>query len=176
VRARDSESKFRTKINSEANDETVSTGLGTVVVLLLISSLRPIQAQTTAAATGAATPLSYDVTEEVTLTGTVSSVLMKAAPGMIVGSHLLLVTPSGPVDASLGRFGLQGAGAVSVAAGQQIEATGVMKTIKDKTFFLVRTVKVGVEVYTIRNQHGFPVSPRARERVRQRTGQEGESL
>jgi hypothetical protein len=102
----------------------LSTGLYTVVVLLLITSLCPIQAQTTVVAIGAATPLSYDVTEEVTLTGTVSSVLMKAAPGMIVGSHLLLATPSGPVDASLGRFGLQGAGAASVAAGQQIEATG----------------------------------------------------
>jgi hypothetical protein len=148
----------------------LSNGLGTVVVLLLISSLRPIQAQTTAGATGAAAPLSYNVTGEATLTGTVSSVLIKAAPGMIVGSHLLLATPVGPVDASLGRFGLQGAGAVSVAAGQQIEATGVMKTIKDKSFFLVRTVKVGDQVYTIRNQHGFPVSPRARQRASQQTG------
>ena len=75
---------------------------------------------------------------------------------MIAGSHLLLATPSGPVDASLGRFGLQGYGGVSVAAGQQIEATGVMRTIKDKPVFMVRTVKVGGEIYTVRNQHGFP--------------------
>ncbi len=58
----------------------LSTGLCTVVALLLISSLRPIQAQTTA---GAAGPLSY-AGEEVTITGTVSRVLTKAAPGMIV--------------------------------------------------------------------------------------------
>jgi hypothetical protein len=152
------------------------TGLWTVIVLLLIAFLCPIQAQTTAAASGAATPLSYGVAEEVTLTGTVSSVLMKAAPGMIVGAHLLLATPSGPVDASLGRFGLQGAGAASVAAGQQIEATGILKTIKNKTFFLVRTLKVGGEIYTIRSKHGFPVSPQARQRARQRVGGKGESL
>jgi hypothetical protein len=101
---------------------------------------------------------------------------MKADPGMIVGSHLLLATPSGPVDASLGRFGLQGAGAASVAAGQQIEATGIMKTIKNKTFFLVRTLKVGGEIYTIRSKHGFPVSPQARQRASQRMGGKGESL
>ena len=154
----------------------LSTGRCTVVVLLLITSLRPIQAQTMAGATGAAGPLSYNATEEVTLTGTVSSVLMQAAPGMIVGSHLMLATPSGPVDASLGRFGLQGDGAVSVAAGQQIEATGVMKTVKDKCFFLVRTLKVGGEVYTIRNKHGFPVSPQARKRAGQKTDGKGESL
>jgi hypothetical protein len=144
----------------------LSTGLGAVVALLLtlIFFQRPIQAQAVQAHTMAAS--------EVTLTGTVESVLAKASPGMIVGSHLLLATPVGPVDASLGRFGLQGDGAVSVAAGQQIEATGVMKRIKDTSVLLVRSVKVGGEVYTIRNKHGFPVSPQARKRA----SEKGESL
>ncbi len=148
----------------------LSTGLCTLAIIS-ISFLRPVQAQTTETATPAARPFRYDCTEEITLTATVSSVLTKANPGTIVGSHLLLATLSGPVDASLGRFGLRGNGAVSVRAGQQIEATGVMKTIKEKTFFLVRTMKVGNEVYTIRNEHGFPVSPRARERAGQKADQ-----
>jgi hypothetical protein len=152
----------------------LSAGRYTLAIVFLISSLRPIQAQTAAGTSAAGSP-GYDVVEEVTITGTVSSVLMKAAPGMIVGSHLLLATPSGAVDASFGRFGLQGAGAVSVVAGQQIEANGVIKTIKDKPIFLVRTVKVGGEVYTIRNEHGVPVSPQARERAGQKTSQKGES-
>jgi hypothetical protein len=144
----------------------LSTGLGAVVALLLTLTFfqRPIQAQAVQAHTMAAS--------EVTLTGTVESVLAKASPGMIVGSHLLLATSNGPVDASLGRFGLQGDGAVSVAAGQQIEATGVMKRIKDTSVLLVRSVKVGGEVYTIRNKHGFPVSPQARKRA----SEKGESL
>jgi hypothetical protein len=149
----------------------LSIGLYTVVALLLISFQRPIQAQTVQAKTMAAA-----TGVEVTLTGTVSSVLVKAAPGMIVGSHLLLATPNGPVDASLGRFGLQGEGAVSVASGQQIEATGVMKRIKDKFVFLVSSVKVDGAVYTIRNKHGFPVSPQARKRSSQKTGGSEESL
>jgi hypothetical protein len=149
----------------------LSIGLYTVVALLLISFPRPIQAQTVQAKTMAAT-----TGVEVTLTGTVSSVLVKAAPGMIVGSHLLLATPNGPVDASLGRFGLQGEGAVSVASGQQIEATGVMKRIKDKFVFLVSSVKVDGAVYTVRNKHGFPVSPQARKRSSQKTGGSEESL
>lgn len=155
----------------------LSTGLCTLaIIFFLISLLRPAEAQTPAGATAAAGPSHYDVSEEVTLTGTVSSVLPKASPGMIVGSHLLLATPSGSVDASLGRFGLRGSGAVSVAGGQQVEVTGVMKTIKDKPVFLVRTVKAGSEVYTIRNGHGVPLSPQARERISQKTGQKGESL
>jgi len=91
---------------------------------------------------------------------------------MIPGSHLLLATASGLVDASLGRFGLRGKGGLSVAAGQVVEVTGVMRTIKDKPVFMTRTVKVGDQVYTIRNEHGVPVSPQARERAQQK----GESL
>jgi len=146
----------------------LSIGLCTVLALLLISFQRPIQAQTTRAQTTA--------DAEVTLTGTVQSVLVKGAPGMIVGSHLLLATPNGTVDASLGRFALQGEGAVSVATGQQIEAIGVMKRIKDKAVFLVRSMKVGGDVFTIRNKHGFPVSPQARKRASQTTGGNEESL
>jgi ABC-type methionine transport system permease subunit len=153
----------------------LSTGLYILAIFFFVSFVRPIQAQTEAGTTRVAGSLGSDVAEEVTITGTVSSVLMKAAPGMIVGSHLLLATPFGPADASLGRFGFQGNGAVSVAAGQQIEATGVMKTIKDKPIFLVRTMKVSGEVYTIRNEHGVPVSPQARERAGHNTSLKGES-
>lgn len=149
-------------------------GLRALALLFLIPLLLPVQAQTAAVATGTAGPFSYDVTQEVTLSGTVSGVLTRPSQGMIMGSHLLLATPSGPVDASLGMFGLRGKGAVSVAAGQQIEVTGVMKTLKNKEVFLVRTVKAGGQVYTIRNEHGFPVSPQARERASRKTA--GEAL
>lgn len=118
----------------------------------------------------------YDITKEVTLKGTVSSVVAKASTGMITGSHLLLETSSGPVDASLGRFGLQGKGAISVGAGQEVEVTGIMKTLRDKQVFVTRTVKVGGRIYTMRNEHGIPVSPQTRQRASQKAAQKGESL
>jgi hypothetical protein len=151
------------------------TGLCALAVLSLISSVAPVQAQTAAIETRPAEPY-YDVAKEVTLKGTVSSVLTKPSPGMIMGSHLLLATASGEVDASLGRFGLLGKGALSVAAGQQVEVTGVMKTLMEKQVFVARTVKVGEQVYTMRNQHGFQVSPQTRQRLRQMTTQKGDSL
>jgi hypothetical protein len=146
-------------------------GLCALAVLSLISYLTPVQAQTSAIAAG---PFGYDASKEVTLNGTVSTVLMGPSAGMIPGSHLVLATLSGPVDASLGIFGLRGKGTLTVAAGQQIEVTGVMSTIKDKQVFLARTVKAGGEVYTIRNEHGFPVPPQARMRASQKAA--GESL
>jgi hypothetical protein len=114
----------------------------------------------------------YDISKEVTLSGTVSSVLVRPERGMIWGSHFLLSTVSGTVDASLGRWGLQGNGALSVSPGQQVEVTGIMKTFNNREVFLVRSAKAGGKVYTLRNVHGIEVSPQTRERA----AQKGKSL
>jgi hypothetical protein len=107
----------------------------------------------------------YDVSEEVTLSGTVSSVLQKPALGMIWGSHLMVETAFGRLDAGLGRFGLEGKDALFVAPGQQIELTGVMKTVRDKEVFVVRSVRANGKIFTMRNEHGIEVSPVARGRA-----------
>jgi hypothetical protein len=137
------------------------------LALLVLIPLPPqVHAQTAVEPAG---PSRYDISQEVTLNATVSAVLMKPASGMIAGSHLLLATLSGPVDASLGLFGLRGKGALSVPAGQQIEVTGVMKTIRDKQVFVTRTVKVGSEIFMIRTEHGIQISPQTRERLAQKS-------
>lgn len=107
----------------------------------------------------------YSVANEFTLKATVLNVITKPTAGMMMGPHLLLQTAAGEVDASLGRWGLQGKGAMSVAAGDEIEVTGVMKTLMDKQVFLVRTAKLAGRVYVMRNEHGIAVSPQARERA-----------
>jgi hypothetical protein len=146
------------------------TGWILVLPLALISIAATIYAQTSAVAAkpaGREGPFSYDVSKETKLSGTVTSVLEKPAPGMIMGSHLLVETRSGRVDASLGRFALIGKEALIISAGQLIEATGVMKMLLGQQVFLVRTVKVNDQVYVIRNQRGLALSPQARERLRQ---------
>jgi hypothetical protein len=145
------------------------------VGLISASFTRPSFAQSAKEARLNAHPY-YDVTKEVTISGTVSNVIEKSSPGMIVGSHLMLATASGEVDASLGIFGLKGNGALSVAPGQQVEVTGIMKTLRDKQVFLARSVKFGGQVYTVRNEHGIAVSPQGRERASRQAAQKGESL
>ena len=164
---------LETKFNLEEPMKQIFAGLCVLVLVFLISLSPPVQAETQRSMAGT---FHYDVSKEITLNGTVASVLTKPTVGMIMGSHLMLTTLSGPVDASLGRFGLQGKGAASVARGQQVEVTGVMKTIHDHQVLLTRTLKVGGEVYSIRNQHGVPVSPQARERASGKTARKGESL
>lgn len=104
----------------------------------------------------------YDIAKEVTITAQVSTVLERPAKGMMLGSHLMLSTGSGSIDASLGKWALAGKGAASFAPGEPVEVTGVMKTIRDKQVFVVRTVKGNGKVYAIRNKQGIPLSPQAR--------------
>jgi len=114
---------------------------------------------------------SYDVTREVTLCGTVAGVLTRPAPGMSWGSHLLIVTVSGTVDANLGRWVLQHENGLSVRVGQRVEITGMMTTFSGNQVFETRTLKLGGKVYTIRNERGIPVLP-----TRERAVQKGDPL
>jgi len=117
----------------------------------------------------------YNIAQEVTLSGPVSAVYQRPVVGMIAGSHVMLLTGSGRVDASLGKWGLHGKGAPTIANGEQVTVRGVMKTIRNKEVFFVRIMEVGGHTYNIRNQHGVPVSPQSRERA-EKTAQKGVSL
>jgi hypothetical protein len=130
---------------------------GPLAILALCLFAMPIHAQTAAATNKTNLRPWYDVTKEVTLTGTVSSVVEKSTreSGMLMGSHLMVQTASGKVDASLGKFAMKGEGALSVTAGQSVQMIGVMKTIKDKQVFVTRIVQVNGHAFTIRNEHGF---------------------
>ena len=77
----------------------------------------------------------------------------------------MVETASGRLVASLGRFGLEGKGALSVTPDQQIELTGVLMTVRDKEVFVVRSVKADGKTFTMRNEHGIEVSPLTRERA-----------
>jgi hypothetical protein len=147
-------------------------GICTLALLCAIQPQQFVKAQTAAAtAVRPAGPFTYDSSKEVTLVGTVSKVLTQASPGMVPGAHLLLTTPAGSLDVSLGTFALRGEGALSVESGQQVQVTGVPKTLRDGQFFLARTVTAGNQVYAIRNQHGILVSPQARVRANQKNSQ-----
>jgi len=147
--------------------------VGLSALLALVCLALPSSAQTKPSTTKFSGPFAYDITKEVTLSGTVSSLVAKPEPGMIMGAHLLIETGSGVVDASLGMFALQGRDALSVSSGQQVAVTGVMKTINDRQVFLVRTVKTGSETFTVRNEHGLMLSPQTREYLKEHSGETG---
>lgn len=137
------------------------------VVLNLCPLAVPTGMQTGGAATEPAVPPRYDITREVTLTGSVSRVLKTTTPemNMLGGSHIIVATSSGEIDATLGPFAMEGNDAIKVAPGQRIQITGVMKTIRDQHVFVTRLVLANGRVYTIRNERGFPVTSERRSGV-----------
>jgi hypothetical protein len=130
-------------------------GLGTLVLLAVLLFALPSHAQTEAARTRPFVSLKYDISQEVKLSGTITEVVTKPSTGMLSGSHLILETTSGSVDAQLGRLHLTGRDAVSVAPGERVQVTGVMKTINNKAVLLTRLIEVNGQVYELRNEHGI---------------------
>jgi hypothetical protein len=148
--------------------------LSGISTLMLLSSLsaHTVHAQTVPPS-AKLSPFAYDASQEVEIQGNVATILLLPAHGMIPGSHLILTSPSGQVDVSLGVFGLRGPSSLSVNPGQQVLVTGVLKTIRGKQVFLARTVRVGENVFAIRNEHGIPVPPQARNRTSQENVNQG---
>jgi hypothetical protein len=135
--------------------------LGPLAALALCLFALPIYAQTSAVTTKSAVPSRYDITKEVTLTGTVSTVVKAATREMkmLPGSHLVLATGSGKLDATLGKYAMRNAGVSSIAPGQQVQLTGMITTVKGQQVFVTRLVQVNGHTYKVRNEHGVAVAP-----------------
>ena len=135
-----------------------------MLAMLSLASLPPfIQAQTSDASSESGR---YDIHDEISVQGTASALLPKAAKGMLNGAHLFVSTSSGSMDVSLGVYGLIGKDALHVQLGQEIEITGEMRTQHGAQVLIARIVTVGDRIYPIRNEHGIALSPQARERAR----------
>ena len=136
-------------------------GLALTAATVLTIFAAPAGAQTAATTKKISADGAYDVRNERTLTGRVTSVVSHPRPGMLGGVHLLIATPSGTVDAHLGPFALMGNDPVAVSAGETVKVVGVMTTVRSNPVFLARTVTVGSKTYVVRNEKGFPSLPGA---------------
>jgi DNA/RNA endonuclease YhcR with UshA esterase domain len=135
--------------------------LGSFAVLALCLFALPICAQTAAVTAKPVAPHRYDITKEVTLTATVSSVVKTPTREMnlLPGSHLMLATGSGKLDATLGKYAMRNAGVLSITPGQQVRVTGVVTTVRNQQVFVTRLVQVNGQTYKVRNEHGVAVAP-----------------
>lgn len=133
--------------------------LSALVALLAMALPGPAGGQTAMRAKGAAAPPKYEAAKEVTIEGTVASVVTNSTPGLLVGAHAILTTASGTVDAHLGTYAMRGANPLVLPVGERVKMVGVMATVAGRPVLLVRTAQTGHGVYTIRNAHGFPLRP-----------------
>ena len=108
----------------------IAGGLCLLATLAISLVAAPLYANESAAPKRTVIASRYDVTKEVTLTGTVQSLVRKPAPGTIMGAHLMVSTAQGTVDAHIGNHLFAGKHPASFASGQSVKLVGIMTTVQ----------------------------------------------
>jgi hypothetical protein len=94
---------------------------------------------------------------EITVSGTIQQVITTHTAGSPAGLHILVESSQGVVNASVGPF-LPADIQRALSAGQQIQITGIVRTISGQNFLLARLLVLAGRQITIRNEHGFLVA------------------
>ncbi len=139
--------------------------LGLLVALAISLLAGPLYANESGAMKRTVIASKYEVTKEVTVEGTIESVVRKPAPGAILGAHLMVSTAHGTVDAHIGNYLVVGKYARPFAAGQTVKLVGMMTTFNHQDVFLVRTLQTGSSTVRVRSDHGFLIYPGAKTRL-----------
>lgn len=98
----------------------------------------------------------YDKAHEITLNGTIQSVVSHSAPGAPAGLHLIVAGPQGAVDAHLGPY-LSKDIQQSLHSGMPVQIVGATERIHGKSYLLAREVIVDGRTITVRSANGFLV-------------------
>lgn len=100
----------------------------------------------------------YDAAREVTINGTVQSVVTKRTLGSPAGMHLLVSGANGLVDAHVGPF-LGKDIRQALHMGLPLQVVGAMETFRGKQVLLARQLMYGGQTVTIRSNNGFLLRP-----------------
>ena len=143
----------------------IESGLCLLATLAISLLATPLYANESVAPKRTVLASRYNLNKEITLQGTVESVVMKPAPGALVGAHLMVSTAQGTVDAHIGNHLFAGKHPASFASGQSVRLVGLMTTVGHLNVFLVRTIQTDNTTIKVRNEHGFLASPAATARL-----------
>jgi hypothetical protein len=107
----------------------------------------------------------YEVSKEVTMEGKIQGIVKKPTAGSMLGTHLMVSTSKGTIDAHIGEFVVRGSHAYAPAVGQSVKLVGVPATINHKNVFLTRTIETGNRTVNVRTTRGFLIVPGVKGRM-----------
>jgi len=137
----------------------IAGGLSLWVLVIVSMSVARLSANQSATPTRTVIASKYDLSKEVTLEGTIQSLVRKPVAGAIPGAHLIVSTAQGMVDAHIGDRVIAGPNAASFAVGQAVKLVGIMTEFNQQGVLLVRAIQTENRTITVRNEHGFLVFP-----------------
>jgi hypothetical protein len=137
------------------------------VILLCGALTRDAAAQNNVASQPSTGFIGWDTSKskssDVGVTAIIQQVVPNHALGIPAGLHVMLGTPQGVLDASVGPYlvpDIQQA----LVAGKQIQAFGQIKTIHDQKYLIVRQLVLEGKPIVIRDDDGSLVRTRSHER------------
>jgi hypothetical protein len=131
----------------------------TLLILGFIAAA-PAKAQTSGssaadARTNTMAPV-YDVTKEVKVQGTIQKIDDFGTNGP-VGTHIMVQTAQGVVDAHLGFGAASKPEYLGIAQGQSVTLTGMMQSFDGANVLMARILTTSNHIFVLRNEHGIPV-------------------
>ena len=111
---------------------------------------------------------------DVAVTAIIQEVVPNHASGIPAGFHIMLGTPQGVLDASVGPY-LQLNIQQALVAGKQVQVFGQVKTIHDQKYLLVRQLVLDGKPIIVRNDHGSLIRTRSQERTSTQSSLNGQN-
>lgn len=121
----------------------------------------PVNAQTSSAAATSSTQAKtvktgYDLTKEVKIEGVIEKIDATSANSPM-GTHILVQTPQGEVDAHLGFGAAARPTRLGIEEGQTVTVLGMMKNVGETQVLLARLLTTPSHIFVLRNERGIPV-------------------
>jgi hypothetical protein len=98
----------------------------------------------------------YDVTQEIKVRGTIRKIDAFGVSGP-AGTHILIDTITGIVDAHLGFGAESNPTYLRIAPGQNVTVVGMMQTAGARKVLIARILTTSNRIFVLRNEHGIPV-------------------
>ncbi len=98
----------------------------------------------------------YDLTKEVKVVGTIQKI-DTAGDSLPLGTHILVQTLQGVVDAHLGLGQAANPSHLGIEEGQSVTLVGMMETVGSGQVLLTRLLTTSNHIFVLRNEHGIPV-------------------
>jgi hypothetical protein len=98
----------------------------------------------------------YQIGREVTLVGTVSSVVENSKTGPL-GTHVMVQTPSGLVDVHVGSSKYLAVNKLNLKSGDSVRILGENFAVGTDTVFYARIVQDGTAAVAVRSPKGMPL-------------------
>jgi hypothetical protein len=98
----------------------------------------------------------YQLGREVTLVGTVSSVIENSKTGPL-GTHVTVQSASGPVDVHVGSAKYLAMNKVNLKSGDSVRILGESFSVGSDTVFYARIVQDGAAAVAVRSTKGMPL-------------------